>query len=350
MGSFQIFSKPKEIYTEMLRDIKNARKSVYLETYIYDNDKIGRKFRDALVKKASEGVKIKVLVDSFGSTVRKDFFKKLVKNGGEVRFFKEVRYVIRIFSKNHERNHRKILIIDDCITYIGSINITSSCLNWRELVLRFNEPLTEHFIESFNYSWDSFQLISEKKIELKIHRGFEILHDIPRDPRKMTQSKYSNLIKDAKKEILIETPYFVPPVYIRLALRRAVKRGVEVKILLPYNSDVRLMDVFRNRYLGRLHKSGVKILFYMPKILHSKLLIVDNKFFLLGSSNLDYASFVNMHEINLFGKDRRIIAALKEFYNAGLKNSEPFSYEDWKKRSSIRKIAELVFTTIEEYL
>src|SRR3989344_6348799 len=136
MKSFEIIYNPKKIYKEMLKDIVSAKSSICLETYIYDKDKIGNRFLSALIKKAKEGVKIKLFIDAWGSTVKKDYFEKLIRLGGEVKFFREFRYVIRIFSKNHERNHRKLLIVDNKISYIGSANITASCLNWRELVIR----------------------------------------------------------------------------------------------------------------------------------------------------------------------------------------------------------------------
>lgn len=349
METFQIYSEPLKLYRSMLNDIKNAKKSIYLETYIYDNDEIGKKFRDALIKKASEGIKVRLLLDAWGSSVDKHFFKKLIKKGGRVRFFKEFRYVIRMFSKNHERNHRKLLIVDRKIAHIGSANITQSCLKWRELSARLEGDIAGHFAVSFARSWNLYGKITKKKIKRIIHKGFEIIQDIPSDEEQLTKSKYIELIKNAKKDIFIETPYFVPSNSIRNALANAVKRKVNVHIIIPYVSDVQILDLMRNRYLGSLYKKGVHIHHYIPPTLHSKLLIVDNNFFMLGSSNLDYRSFIHQYEINLLGKDKDMIFALRKHFFETLSKSRPFSYEEWRSRSSLGKIVEMIVNLGHEY-
>lgn len=350
MKEFEVMSNPQEIYKKMLVDINNAKESILLETYIYSNDKIGRAFRDLLEKKAKQGIKINVLIDSWGSDVNKKFFLKLKELGGEVKFFKEFQYVLRFFSKNHERNHKKLLIIDNNITYIGSMNITASCLNWRELVVKLNGPIAEHFTSSFFKSWNLYGKITKTRINSIFHKGFEIIHDIPHAASRLLENKYLELLKNAKKEIRIETPYFIPSYRIRRELYRAEERGVDVKIILPNNSDLTFMDIFRNRYLGKLNRKGVKIYYYMPKTLHSKLLLVDGKFFLLGSSNLDYRSFVHQHEINLFGKDKKIIQSLEAFYDLGLKQSKQFDYSEWKNRSTLKKLIEIFMYHLRHYL
>ena len=333
----------------MLRDISLARKSIYLETYIYTNDKIGRLFRDALAKKSREGVKVLILIDSYGGKeINAAFFQKDAKNE-EIRFFKNDFHIFKVLFKEHEVNHRKLLIVDEKMVYFGSTNITENCLDWRELNLRIGGDITRHFADSFKYSWNLSQKLNKKKLKLVLHKGFEILHDIPRIKGFM-QNKYVKMLKQARSEILIETPYFVPTLRIRRALRKAVKRGVRVKIILPHKSDLFLFDIIRNRYLSSLYKAGVEIFYYMPRILHSKLLMVDNKFFLLGSSNLDFRSFFQDHQLNLFGRDKKMISELRKFFDSGMAHSKPFNYEEWKSRSSFTKIIELVLSAVEERL
>ena len=350
MKEFKVFSEPPEIHSNMLKDIESAKEFVYLETFEFGNDKIGKQFLDVLIKKAKQGVKIKLLIDAWGSEVKRDFFKDLEKAGGELRFFKELRYVIRIFSANHERNHRKLTIIDENITYLGSMNITSECLNWRELVLRLQGKITLKFKQSFFNHWDFSGKLTKQKLGKIIHKGFELIQDIPAAKFKLTENKYLKLIKNAKKEILIETPYFVPSFRIRRALYNAVKRKVSIIILLPHKSDVGIADIIRNRYLGKLYRKGIKINYYLPRNLHSKLLIVDNKFFILGSSNLDYRSFTHQYELNLFGEDKKIINYLRNFFMQGIKESEKFNYNQWKQRSSLNKIIETMLSYIRKFL
>lgn len=350
MKNFEILSNPRKIYRRMLEDISQAKRSIYLETYIYHRDSVGVAFRNALIKKAKEGVKVYVLVDAWGSNVDKRFFRKLIRAGGNIKFFKEFQHVVRFFSKNHERNHRKLLIIDRKITYIGSINITSECLAWRELVLRIRDSIGHHFVESFKSTWNLSGQLTQKRIKRIFHKGFEILQDLPDDLISIARNRYLKLINHSKREILIETPYFIPPLRIRRALARAAKRGVKIQILLPNISDVKLADIMRNRYLGFLYKNNIKISYFMPGVLHSKLLIVDGKYFLLGSSNLDYRSFLQQHEINILGEDKMLAEDLREFFYSGMAKSKPFSYPAWKNRSSLVRIIELILRRIEKYL
>ena len=120
--------------------------------------------------------------------------------------------------------------------------------------------------------------------------------------------------------------------------------------MLPKISDVKIIDIVRNRYLGELHKEGIKIYYYSPKILHSKLFIMDNKFFILGSSNLDYRSFLHQYEINLLGKDRKIINELNKYFYSTLLDSTKFNINEWKRRSSLVKIPEMIISYLEKYL
>jgi cardiolipin synthase len=347
---YQLFSKPREVYRQMLKDIRHAKKSVYLETYIFGNDSVGKLFKNLLTRKAKQGVKIFLLIDSWGSKVDKNFFSKLIKNGGQVRFFKEIQYVLRFFSKNHERNHRKLLIIDKKITYVGSMNITAECLDWRELVIRIKGEISQHFVDSFRFTWNISGKLTKKRVKRIIHEGYEIMQDLPSDIFSIARSRYLKLIKSSRKEILIETPYFIPPLRIRRALARAAGRGVKIRILLPYISDVKLADIVRNRYLKFLFKHKIEIYYYLPGILHSKFIVVDGKSFVLGSSNLDYRSFLHHHEINLFGKDTKIAGDLRSFFYSGIKKSKHFDYNEWKARSSFTRALEIIFGQIERYV
>jgi len=351
MKSFKILSDPRKLYDEMLKDIRNAKKQIFLETYIYEDDIVGEEFRQALLKKAKEGIKIKLLLDAWGSNVKKNYFNELIKYNVEVRFFREIKYLIRWFSKNHERDHRKLLIVDNDIAYVGSANITQKYIKSRELVLKLMGNIANAFIKSFQKIWNLHsEDITKKRLSSIFHEEFEIINDIPSYYSRVTETRYIKLIKNAKHEILIETPYFVPSTRIRTVISKAVERGVKVRLIIPHNSNWRIIDTVRNRYLGSLYKKGVEIYYYKPTLLHSKLMIVDNDFFLLGSSNVDYRSFNYLYEINFLGKDKQIIKALKEYFNETMKNTIPFDYGEWRKRASADKIIGMFMYRIRHYL
>ncbi len=341
---YHLFSDPMEFYPAMIDDILSAKKYIYLETFRFMNDPMGERFRDALISKLKEKVEVLLLIDFWGgSPVRSGFFNELEKQGGKVRFFKKIKLGFDIFTKGHRRNHRKLLLIDDKITYIGSSNITGYNLNWRESVLRMTSEITTVFKRLFYQDFKIYNkyIFSRPYLYKTIHwENFEIIRDVPIITKKNINKKFIQLIKEAKKSIIIETPYFLPGFMLRKAMIDAAVRGVEIIVLLPKKSDVSLVDILRNKYLGPLSKKGVKFLFNEPHNLHAKLILIDKKIFGLGSSNFDYRSFRYMFEIMLFGNESEIVSQIIEHANITSHSSVPFVYEEWKKRPLLDKFFE----------
>jgi len=331
----------------MLSDIAQAKDYIYLETYKFANDHMGERFRDALTRKAREGVKVKILIDSWGKgPVSESFFSGLIRYKGEVKFFEKIKLNSDIFTRGHRRDHRKILVIDDTISYIGSANITGYNLNWRELSLRMVGELAVSFKKVFLENFDAFNpyIITNKVTytrAIKVN-DFEIIRDVPSFPFQRLKKKYTKLIKAAKSSVVIETPYFLPGFVLRKALMDAGKRGIDVKIIMPKHSDVRMIDILRNKYLGMLFKSNVKILFFGPYNLHAKLLFIDDKIFSVSSANFDYRSFRYQYELALIGIEPDIIHQLRIHVNETIRHSEAFDFEQWEKRALIEKIFEWI--------
>jgi len=339
--SYQLFDDPLEFYPAMLRDIEQASKYVYIETYRFGNDSIGRKFRDALTRKVREGVEVKLMIDSWGTLVKQDFFHDMIANGGDLRFFKKIVFSFDFFTKNHRRNHRKLVLIDDEISYMGSANITGYSLNWREMIIRSTGGLTKQFKKTFLISWRDYNRYIFNKLSFRktIHwRDFEIIQDLPSIYRQQIKKKYERLVRNAKTEIFIETPYFIPGFLLRKELMDAAGRGVNVGVIVPRHSDVPSVDLIRDKYLGLLHRSGIKIFFYTMDNLHAKCMVVDNEIFSIGSANVDYRSFRYMHEIALFGSDPEIIRQLGSHLTETLVDCEEFNYEKYLRRPRMEKV------------
>lgn len=337
---FELFDDPLRLYNAMLTDIEQAKEYIYIETYRFGHDNIGIKFRDALTKKCKEGIEVKLLLDSWATSVPSSFFSELISYGGDVRFYKKIKFYIDFFSKNHRRNHRKLLIIDDKITYMGSANYTAYSLNWREMVIKVTNDLVPLLKKTFINSYRlRNKYIFNKRAYFKIikHNGFEIVQDIPSVYRQLIRKRYEELIRNAKKEVIVETPYFVPSLAMRKTLAEAGDRGVDVKIIVPKNSDVHLVDLLRNKYLGYLHKHNVHILLYEPYNLHAKTLLVDGSIFAINSANFDYRSFCYQYEIALFGKDKNIIEKLTDHMQKTIESCQAFDYERWENRSALEK-------------
>lgn len=340
---YKLYNVPASYYAQMLEDIAHAGQYVYLEIYKYYDDEIGDRFREALTQKAMEGVEVKVLIDSWGASVNQAYFEELIQAGGEVRFFTKIKYVLDFFTKNHRRNHRKLLIIDDRISWIGSANITAYSLSWRELMLRAEGDLALSFKKVFNLDFKLYNRYFFEKnsyIRLLRHGEFEIVRDVPSITKKRINRKFIQLIKNAEDEIYIETPYFLPGYFLRKALMDASKRGVNVTVIVPRHSDVMLIDILRNRYLGPLYLGGLRFRYYLPANLHAKAMMIDRKIFAIGSPNFDYRSFRYMHEIVLIGREETILQQLAVHMKNTIKYSEPFIFDKWRNRPRIQKFIE----------
>lgn len=340
---YLIYDDTLKLYLAMLDDIKQARRSVYLQTYKFANDSIGQKFRLALTNAVKRGVEVKLLIDSWGAGVSQSFFKEFVELGGKLKFFEKIKFSFDIFSRNHRRNHRKLLLIDSNISYIGSSNITAYNINWRECSFRIVGNITSVFERIFSYDYFlSSRFFQNKKYGTKILRSKDIaiIQDVPGNRKQPVKYVFQKLIDLAKEEIIIETPYFLPGSLLRRSLINASKRGVKVTIITPKNSDVTLFDILRNKFFGIYHKNGIQILEYRPSNLHAKVFMVDNKYFLTGSSNFDYRSFLYMHEINIAGQQAKILELLQKHLENTAKDCDNFDYEKWKNRLKVQKLIE----------
>lgn len=339
--SHKLYSRPPRFYEAMLQDIEQAKSYIYLEVYKFGNDETGIKFRDAFTRAAARGVHVKLLLDSWGVSYNETFFNELIALGGEVRFFRKIIYTFDFFTKNHRRNHRKFLIIDDYISYLGSANITGYSLDWRESMLRFTGDITLLFKRSFLESYKIYDRYIFNKFAYKKSKflgAFELVEDMPSIYRQRIKTKLEHLIIRARKEIVIETPYFLPGHNIRKLLADAASRGVVVKIILPRHSDVRAIDLLSSKYYGFYYAKNIRLMFYSPNNLHAKVLLIDDEIFGLGSPNIDYRSFRYQHEVMLFGTHNGIVEEVRSHVSETMRSCLEFDHVSWLRRPRIEKV------------
>lgn len=346
---YKLFDDPLKLFSAMTDDIRRAKKTIYLQTYKIANDIIGRRFRDELTKKAKQGVEVCILIDSWGAGVSESFFSGLTDSGGKLRLFEKIKLSFDIFSANHRRNHRKLLIIDSEILYVGSANLTAYCLNWRECTIRISGDISLKFEKIFKTDFDISNKYYQNKRQntrLMRHDDIEIIRDVPGNIQQPVRKKFLKMIRSAKEEIIIETPYFLPGSSLRKSLISAVQRGVRVVVLTPLHSDVTLFDILRGKYFGLYYRKNIEILQYEPDNLHAKVMLVDNKHFFTGSSNFDYRSLRFMHEINIAGENPEICSLIKNHLQETMKDCKEFEYDKWKNRHFVLKIIEWLLVPV----
>jgi cardiolipin synthase len=326
---------------------------IYIETFRYGNGRIGKQMLQALEKKAKEGVEIKLLIDHWGSQVSQEFFSDLIKNGSELRFFRKFKVTTNFIKYNNRRDHRKILVIDDKFVFLGSSNLAERNLEWREFDVKIEGHFAGIFKDIFldNYSvYDNYFHDTRSHIFPLVYDTLEIIRDVPSVNHRMIRRKLVDLIKAAKKEVIIETPYFVPDLRFMHHLKQAAKRGVKVILIFPKKSDVRVVQIMMSSFYGGLYKKGIQIKLYNKIILHSKVALIDGETFSFGSANIDHRSFSYMYELNVFGKDKKLRDIVKKHVDESLKGSEDFNYEEWKNRSLWQKTKEVVLIPFRTFM
>lgn len=352
---YEIFTAGMQKMEALLRDIREAKHHIHLQYYIIDNDRAGAMLREALIERARAGVEVRLLYDDVGSRgVRKKFFDELVAAGGEAHPFLHVQFP-RFTSKVNYRNHRKMVIIDGRVGYIGGMNIADRYLYgselgpWRDTHFRIEGGGVPGLQLAFLNDWHA---TTRRRIEgsgyfnlqevVEEQNVLQLLSSGPFGKWRVLLQAVSMAVMRARGRIWIETPYFLPSETLNNALQTAALAGVDVRLMLPLRSDSKAVDLAIHSYIDDMMRAGVKIYFYMAGFLHSKLLIIDDELALFGSSNMDFRSFEHNFEINAFAYDRRLVTRLEELIEGDFTRCHLLTPSEWFNRSRLRKFAESV--------
>lgn len=352
-----IFTDGKEKFDSLFTDIKNAKKSIHLQYYIFKNDDLGSKLISLLVEKAKEGVEVRLLYDELGSrTLRKKAFKELRKAGGFVEVFFPSKFHLMNLRLNY-RNHRKLGIIDGKIGYIGGFNVGDEYLGlnakfgyWRDTHLRIRGKaiyaIQTRFILDWNqashqhdihYSPDYFPGQAEKFLG---NIGMQIVSSGPDSEWEQIKNGFIKMITSAKKSVYIQTPYFIPDASLLDTLRIAALSGVDVRIMIPNKPDHMFVYWATYSYIGEMLRAGVKIYIYENGFIHAKTLIVDNKISSVGTANIDMRSFRLNFEVNAFIYSEEVAQQLSNAFLEDMDLSTNLTLDMYSKRSLWIKIKE----------
>ena len=336
----------------LLGEIAQARHHIHLQYYIFSDDETGCRLRDALVAKAREGVRIRILYDDVGcSRVKKEFFRGMRREGIEVHAFLHVKFP-RFTSKVNYRNHRKIAVIDGRVGFMGGMNVADRYVrgtgwgSWRDTHFRIEgngvAGLQIAFLSDWSATTKQHLSGSEYFPAARCFTG-NILQIVAGGPfgkwRALLQAE-SYAIMRARQRIWIQTPYYLPSDVLNTALQTAALAGIDVRLMLPARSDSRFIDLASHSYLDDMMKAGVKILFYMPGFLHSKLLIIDDMLSVIGSANMDFRSFEHNFEVNAFVYDGEFTARMASVFEEDQSRSHPLTPAEWFRRPRSRRVAE----------
>jgi cardiolipin synthase len=355
MGS--VFTRTDEAWDAMFQAIAGAKKSIDIEQYIIAADTIGGKLLQALVDRAKTGVRVRVLCDMVGSNslYYSSVPDELRLLGVDIRFFNPVslwRFVNLNFTGNFFRDHRKLLVIDGDDAYVGGVNFRDDMKDWRDTVIQVKGEFVKNLSYVFDLTWS--RVITGKYKRYRQPPVFDKKHEVlinsPRLKQRLIYHALIEHIRAAKKSVWLFTPYFVPDKRFMRVLRLAMKRGVDVRLMIPEVSDNPLVSYAQPWYVNQLLRGGGRVFLYRPSFMHAKYAIIDNEWATVGSCNFDNLSFRFNHELNIGTEDQHLISLLQTHAEEDFKQSLELTKESLKMRSIAAKLTEFLCLPLHDFL
>lgn len=351
-------------YASMFAAIRQARDHINMETYIFESDDVGQQFSRLLIDKQRQGVQVNLIYDSVGAlNTPREFFQPLIDAGVHVLEFNPVNPALaRKGWDVNQRDHRKLLVVDGKTAFVGGINISSvyssgsfktgnkrhtdKTIPWRDTQVRIDGPVVAEFQKMFLATWNNQRgptLDTRHYFPAIRHQGNEIVRGIASTPDKDDSVMYVTLIsaiQHAESTVCLTNAYFIPDPQLREALKQAVARGVDVRLVLPGKSDSALVLYASHSFYTELLRAGVRIYERQEALLHAKTALIDGVWSTIGSTNLDWRSFVYNQEINAVILGPQFAAQMQTMFDRDLGASREILLEDWEHRPLADRLKE----------
>ena len=365
-NDIRIFTDGRSFFDELFEDLKKAREYINLQFYIIASDPLGRQLRDILIERARAGVKVRVIYDYIGSfdARRRDFFQRMKENGVEVHSFFRLSFPSHVNRLNW-RNHRKVVVIDGKIGYIGGMNVAERYMGsfdggkWRDTAARITGPCVGALQYHFAVDWKfmGHDLLCDPVARWSKDDGAEVsdatlqvLASGPNDRWGNMTLLFYKAISTARRRVWLQTPYFLPSDGLMKALESAALAGVDVRVMMPRRSDSRILTYASHSYVEECLLAGVKVYLYDAGMLHAKVLIVDNDFSTLGSTNFDFRSLEHNFEENLVMYSNEANRILAQGFEEDSKDCSKLKIAEWNRRDRRRKVQESIYRLLSPIL
>lgn len=346
-----------DTYQAMFAAIKAALDHINMETFTLEDDEVGRRFADVLIEKQRQGVQVNLIYDSAGSlNTPAEFFKRLRDNGIRTLEFNPINpLTAKAGWQVNQRDHRKLLIIDGKVAFLGGVNISSvysgdsfsqrskvrpdGKISWRDTDLQIEGPVVAEYQKLFLETWRSQKAdpLEERKFFPPPQRqGTEVVRAIgssPDDPFSLMYVTLISAINSAETEVMLTNAYFVPDPQMLTALKAAAARGVDVRLLLPGHTDSALVFNAGRSYYDELLSGGVKIFERRNALLHAKTALIDGVWTTVGSTNMDWRSYLHNREINAVVLGTEFGDRMRAAFEKDIAESEQITLEKWRSRT-----------------
>lgn len=351
----EVVDDTKKFMAMLLDSINNAQNHIHLQFYIFEDDVLGRQVRDALAEKARRGVTVRVIYDSVGCwSVKPDFFDKIRRSGGYVESFLKVRFPL-LTNKVNYRNHRKIVVTDGKIGFVGGCNIADRYVHginggcWRDTMLMLKGDGVYALQTSFLVDWyfANGSLVSGKEYfpvtaEACGRCHIQLLASNPVMTWRAVSGGIIEALSHSHNYFYLQTPYLMPNDMVMSALQNAALSGVDVRLMIPERSDSRLADYASRSYIGELLRAGVKVYLYKGGFLHSKTFVSDDMLSVVGSANLDFRSFDYNFEVAAYVYDQVVAKRLKALFFDDMSRCVRLTMREFNERSFAGRCVESV--------
>jgi cardiolipin synthase len=349
----EIYNNGFDTYEAMLHAIRNAKDHIHLASYIVRDDETGRKFQQLLIKKAQQGVQVKVLYDGIGSINLSDKYTRILREGGvDCACFFPMRPTFLKKRMNY-RNHRKIIVVDGLVGFIGGINVGNEYIGkhprlgyWRDTHLKLEGDSVYWLQSVFLKDWE---IATREKPDLPSFfpehtcTSKEPVQIVSAGPNRKGDAIHDTvyaMITAARLRVWVTTPYFIPSASVAMALRDAAMSGLDVRIIIPYVPDTWLVHLATLSYVEEMMRSGVRVWQYKKGFLHAKTLVIDNLVAVVGSANMDLRSFYSNFEINAHLFNPEAISRIEKDILQDIEDSMEINLQKFLERPRYQKVKE----------
>ncbi|MFI6336733.1 phosphatidylserine/phosphatidylglycerophosphate/cardiolipin synthase family protein [Streptomyces sp. NPDC050535] len=362
-NSLRVLRNGDEIFASMLESIRGAEHTVDMMTFVYWRGDIARQFATALADRARDGVRVRVLLDGFGSRlIEQDLLDLMKEAGAEVAWFRKPLYLSPL--KQNHRCHRKVLVVDEETAYTGGVGIAEEWCGdardeneWRDTHVQVRGPAVDGIAAAFAQNWaECHDTLFDERDRFTDHStdGGSVVQVVRGSASIGWQDMQTLLrvvIESAEQRLRLATAYFAPDSYFVDLLCAAARRGVEVEILLPGpHTDKRVCQLAGQAFYEDLLACGVRIFHYQPTMMHAKVITVDKVAALIGSTNLNRRSLDHDEEVMLAVLDEDFAATLDQHFDEDLRASEQIEKGRWKRRSATQRMWETSVSPIRRFL
>ncbi|MES2409782.1 MAG: phospholipase D-like domain-containing protein [Patescibacteria group bacterium] len=357
--TWQFYTSSIEAWEAMLTSIASANESIDLEQFILSYDSIGIRFLEALKERARAGLKVRIFCDEVGSfsLYRANIVSELEATGIQIKFFNSV----IPWNPNKEtlwffRDHRKLLVIDKKIGFTGGMCLGDAMRDWRESSVRIVGPVVSQMTEAFEIMWNKsyhkfkYYFKRKKKGIDPETPDFEYITNAPLPGKRYMYTELIRAVKSAKHYIYLTTPYLLPDSRLLRNLKKACRRGLEVRLLVPENTNSKLVNIGAGTFFKDMLEAGIHIFRFKGPLIHAKTGVIDGKWSTIGSLNLDNLSLRYNFEGNIVSIKKEFTFELERQFLDDLKNAKELTLEEWNKRSYLRRLLEILVWPLRKLL